>query len=230
MTTPIGSNVLNAINGGGATMTKRQSDELRENFLTLLTTQLQNQDPLNPMENHEMTSQLAQISTVSGVEQLNETLQGITAQMEAGKALQASGLIGQGVMVPGDRVLLEQDETGKAHTTPFGIELARPADNVTATITSASGQVVRRVELGSLRAGVESFSWDGATDSGETAMPGSYRVVFAAKDADGNSINVESLNYAMVNGVMPSDRNGEVRLDLGAIHGQIALNDIRQIL
>ena len=230
MTIPIGNNVLDSINGGGATMTKQQSDELRESFLTLLTTQLQNQDPLNPMENHEMTSQLAQISTVSGIESLNETLQGITDQMDAGKALQATGLIGQGVMVPGDRVLLEQDEQGQSHTTPFGIELARPADNVTATITSASGQTVRSVDIGSLRAGVESFSWDGVTDSGEKAVPGSYRVTFEARDAEGDSINVEALSYAMVSGVTPKDSDGNVRLDLGAIYGQVGLNEVKQIL
>lgn len=230
MTTPIGNNVLSTINSGPQRMTNAESDEMRENFLLLLTTQLQNQDPLNPLENHEMTSQIAQINTVSGIADLNQTLSGITSQLDASRALQATALIGQGVMVPGNSLLLEQGADGQAHTTPFGIELAQPAESVTATITNASGQVVRRVDIGPVREGVESFSWDGRTDNGELAVSGSYRVRFDAVDADGDSLNAETLNYAMVNGVTPSERSSDVRLDLGAVYGQVSLSDVRQIL
>lgn len=88
----IDTSVINAVNGGGSSgMPARQSQELRESFLTLLITQLQNQDPLNPMDNAEMTSQLAQINTVSGIEELNTTLNGITQQMDAAQTLQAAG-------------------------------------------------------------------------------------------------------------------------------------------
>ncbi|MBZ0329269.1 flagellar hook assembly protein FlgD [Halomonas sp. ANAO-440] len=221
---------LATINGGGAKLNQSQSDELRESFLMLLTTQLQNQDPLNPLENHEMTSQIAQINTVSGIEQLNQTLQGITAQMDANQAMQATHLIGQGVLVKGDRVLLEQTEEGHAHTTPFGIELLKPADNVRVTITNASGQVVNRYDIGSVKAGVESFQWNGKTSEGDSAAPGSYRVRLEATDADGDAVSAQALNYAMVGGVTPKDSNGNVRLDLGAVYGQVGLNEIKQIL
>lgn len=161
----VDTSVLNNINGGGSNgLSARQSDELRESFMTLLITQLQNQDPLNPMENSEMTSQLAQINTVSGIEELNSTLEGITSQMDANQALQASGLIGKGVMVPGKHVLLEQDSDGNSYTTPFGVELAEPAKNVKATIVGDGGQVIRRFDLGSVDAGVQSFEWDGKTN------------------------------------------------------------------
>ncbi|MCG6656265.1 flagellar hook assembly protein FlgD [Halomonas campisalis] len=221
---------LSSLNGGGPKLNQSQSDELRESFLLLLTTQLQNQDPLNPLENHEMTSQIAQINTVSGIEQLNQTLKGITAQMDANQAMQATHLIGQGVLVKGDRVLLEQGEAGQAHTTPFGIELEKPAENVRVTITNASGQVVSRYDIGSVKAGVESFQWDGKTSEGDSAAPGSYRVRLEATDRDGESISAQALNYAMVGGVTPKDSNGNVRLDLGAVYGQVGLNDIKQIL
>ena len=123
----VDTSVLNNINGGGANgLSARQSDELRESFMTLLITQLQNQDPLNPMENAEMTSQLAQINTVSGIEELNSTLEGITSQMDANQALQASGLIGKGVMVPGKDVLVEQDSEGNTYTTPSRRRALRP--------------------------------------------------------------------------------------------------------
>jgi flagellar basal-body rod modification protein FlgD len=227
----VDTSVLNNINGGGASgLSARQSDELRESFMTLLITQLQNQDPLNPMENSEMTSQLAQINTVSGIEELNSTLQGITSQMDANQALQASGLIGKGVMVPGKDVLLEQDSEGNTYTTPFGVELAEPAKNVKATIVGDGGQVIRRYDLGSVDAGVQSFEWDGKNEQGEAAASGRYTVQLEATDGEGEKIESTALQYAVVNRVTPNDGSGGVRLDLGAIYGQISLNDVKQIL
>jgi len=228
MTSPIGSNVLSTINAGAAGPGK-QSAELRDNFMTLLVTQLENQDPLNPLENSEMTSQLAQINTVNGVEQLNQTLDGITSQIGAGQALQATGLIGQGVLVPGDRVLLERDAEGQAHATPFGIELDEPADSVQVTISSGDGQVINRYDVGPVSAGSESFTWDGRTADGEAAIPGAYRVSIEAQ-RDEAPLAAETLNYAVVGGVTPSNDHGGVRLDLGAIYGQVALDQVKQIL
>ncbi|MGO2007329.1 flagellar hook assembly protein FlgD [Vreelandella alkaliphila] len=223
---------LSAINGGGSGSQLKQSasDELRSSFLTLLITQLQNQDPLNPMENAEMTSQIAQINTVSGIEQLNTTLQSITSQMDANQALQASGLIGQGVMVPGNKVMLEQDSEGKLYTTPFGIELAKPADQLTAVIVGQGGEVIRRYNLGAVEAGVQSFQWDGKNEQGEAAASGRYTVQLEAKDAEGETLDSTALNYAVVNSVTPNDGSGNIQLDLGAVYGQVQLNQIKQIL
>ncbi|MFO8044939.1 MAG: flagellar hook assembly protein FlgD [Halomonas sp.] len=230
MTTPIGNSVLSTVNAGGApTMGSRESDELRDNFMTLLITQLQNQDPLNPMENNELTTQLAQINTVSGIEQLNQTMEGITSQITAGQTMQAAGLIGQGVLVPGDRVLLEQGEEGVAHTTPFGFELASSAESVKVSIMGGDGQVINRYDLGAIGAGVDSFRWDGKTSQGESAVPGAYRVRIEATNDD-KPVAVEALNYAMVGGVTPPDDQGGVRLDLGAVYGQVSLDQVRQIL
>ena len=227
----VDTSVLNSVNGGGSNgLSARQSDELRESFMTLLITQLQNQDPLKPMENSEMTSQLAQINTVSGIEELNSTLEGITSQMDANQALQASGLIGKGVMVPGKEVLLGQDDDGNSYTTPFGIELAEPAANVKATIVGEGGQVIRTLDLEALDAGVHSFDWGGLNDQKEAAASGRYSVQLEATDAEGEKIDSTALQYAVVNSVTPNDSSGSVRLDLGAIYGQISLNDVKQIL
>lgn len=227
----VDSSVLNSVNGGGTNgLSTRQSDELRNSFMTLLITQLQNQDPLKPMENSEMTSQLAQINTVSGIEELNSTLQAITSQMDANQALQASGLIGKGVMVPGKDILLEQDSDGNTYTTPFGIELAEPAKSVKATIVGDGGQVIRTLDLKSLDAGVHSFDWGGENDQGQAVVSGRYAVQLEATDAEGEKIDSTALQYAVVNRVTPNDGSGSVRLDLGAIYGQISLNDVKQIL
>ncbi|ATJ84686.1 flagellar hook assembly protein FlgD [Halomonas beimenensis] len=232
MANGIDSSVINSVNAGasaGASLGPRQSAELQDSFMTLLVTQLQNQDPLSPMKNEEMTSQLAQINTVSGIEKLNESLGAINDQIGAGQTLQASALIGQGVLVPGERVLLSQGEEGEATTTPFGVELAQPADEVVVTITDQAGQVVNRYEMGAVKAGVESFSWDGQTSDGQTAAEGAYRVRVEAR-RDGEPVAVEALNYAVVNSVTPPTDGGEVRLDLGAVFGRVGLSDIKQIL
>lgn len=236
MSTTIDSGVLNALNAGGSSgsgssggLGTSGSGDLRDNFMTLLITQLQNQDPLNPLENNEMTSQLAQINTVSGIEDLNETLAGITSQLDENRALQASGLIGQGVMVPGDRVLLEKGDDGSLHTTPFGIELGQNAENVRVTITGSDGQVVNRYDIGSVSAGVESFSWDGQTSEGTDAASGAYTVKIEATSGD-DTLDSETLNYAVVGGVTPTDDDGGVRLDLGAVYGQVSLDQVKQIL
>lgn len=223
MTNAIDSSVINSMNATSNGGRARQSDDLRDNFMTLLITQLQNQDPLNPMDNAEMTSQLAQINTVSGIEELNTTLEGITGQIDAGHTLQAIGLIGQGVLVPGDRLLV-----GEEGTTPFGIELDRPADQVIVTIRDGAGQVVRRFDVGAMQSGVESFEWDGKLEDGEKAPEGAYRVSVEAKAGD-NDVAAQALNYAVVNGVS-SGSDGAPRLDLGGISEQASLNDIRQIL
>ncbi|XKH60282.1 flagellar hook assembly protein FlgD [Halomonas sediminis] len=227
----IDTSVINSINNGGKTgMPASQSDELRESFMTLLITQLENQDPLNPMENAEMTSQLAQINTVSGIEQLNDTLNGITAQMNAGQTLQAAGLIDKAVLVPGDTVKVHSDDEGGVYATPFGIELDRPAENVQLSVTSQSGEVVYEKSLGAVRAGVESFSWNGTTTDGDPVTDGSYKVSYKATDAEGESLQSDALNYALVNGITPADENGSVKLDLGGVYGQVTLDQVKQIL
>lgn len=237
MSNTIDPHVISRMNQGGAGVRDAsQSAELRNNFMTLLIAQMQHQDPLDPMDNHEMTTQLAQINTVSGIEDLNRTLKGITDQMHAGQTLQATALIGQGVLVPGDRVLLEHGkageegiEAGEAYTTPFGIELPQSADNVRVVVTSASGQVINSYDIGPVKAGIESFTWDGRTNENELAAEGNYRVRIEATSGD-KAIAANTLNYALVGGVTPPDQNGGVRLDLGAIYGQVTLDQVKQIL
>ena len=227
----IDTSLINNINGGGSNgLSAKQSDELRESFMTLLITQLQNQDPLNPMENSEMTSQLAQINTVSGIEQLNDTLSGITQQMDAAKTLQAAGLIDKAVLVPGNNVMVSVDPENGSFATPFGIELGSAAEKVEVTVTNKSGEIVYTKDLGAVSAGVESFSWGGLTNDGAAVPAGAYSVNFKATNAEGELMESQPLNYALVQGVSPGTGGDNVRLDLGAIYGQVTLDQIKQIL
>jgi len=217
--------VLASINGGGADATRGAADEIGTNFMTLLVTQLKNQDPLKPMENKELTSQLAQINTVNGIENLNKTLQEIDSQIGAGQQLQAAMLIGRGVMVSGDRVLVGDDGV----STPFGLELERAAKSVQVSLQSETGEIVRRFDLGAMPAGSDTLVWDGHLNNGELAPAGAYQVLIEARGEGGEPVPAVGLNYALVNGVS-ADASGEAMLDIGGVAEPVRLSDVRQIL
>lgn len=201
--------------------TDTSAADLQSNFLTLLVTQLQNQDPTNPMDNSQLTTQLAQINTLSGIEKLNTTLGSISGQINSGQSLQASALIGHGVMVDGSQVLV-----GSGQTTPFGVSLGQASTATTATITDATGKVMQTINLGGLSAGVHTFTWDGSTTDGTVAADGKYTISLSASNATGQLVT-QPLNYALVNGVT-NDASGAV-LDLGTM-GTTTLANIRQII
>lgn len=209
-----------AITSSSSTTDKTAAD-LQSNFLTLLVTQLKNQDPTNPMDNSQLTTQLAQINTLSGIEKLNTTLGSISGQINSGQSLQASTLIGHGVMVDGSQVLV-----GSGQTTPFGVSLEQASTASTATITDSSGKVVQTINLGALSAGVHTFSWDGSAADGTTAADGKYNVAISASNATGQLV-AQPLNYALVSGVT-NDTNGAV-LNLGTM-GTTTVANVRQII
>lgn len=204
------------------------SSDLQSSFLTLLVAQLKNQDPTNPLQNNELTSQLAQISTLSGIEKLNTTLGSISGQINSGQSLQASALVGHGVMIPGSTILAgknSSDETS-VDTTPFGIELTQAAEKVTATIVDGNGKVIRTLNLGAQTAGVHTYTWDGKMDDGTAAPDGAYNINFAASQGT-TQLVVQPLQFALVQGVTLGS-NGN-KLDLGT-YGTTTLDQVRQII
>ena len=122
-----------------------------ERFLKLLVTQMQNQDPLNPLDNAQVTSQMAQINTVSGVEKLNETVSGLNRQFLQMQALQGASLVGRAVTLQGDRLHVDE---GRA---AGGFELAAPADRVRVEVLNGAGRVVDTLDLGAQTGGRHSF-------------------------------------------------------------------------
>jgi len=214
---------------GNSSLTGSNASDLQSSFLTLLVAQLKNQDPTNPMQNNELTTQLAQISTVSGIEKLNTTLGSISGQLDSSQAMQASTLIGHGVMIPGSTILAgssSTDGTSTTSTTPFGVELQQSADKVTATITDRNGAVVRTIDIGELKAGVHTFTWDGTMTDGSSAPNGSYNVAISASSGS-TQLVAQPLQFAMVQGVIRSS-NGNT-LDLGT-YGTTTLDEVRQII
>lgn len=203
------------------------SSDLQSSFLTLLVAQLKNQDPTNPLQNNELTSQLAQISTLSGIEKLNTTLGSISGQIDNSQSLQASSLVGRGVMIPGTSILAGKNSSSDSvDTTPFGIELSQAAEKVTATITDGNGKVVRTLNMGAQTAGVHTFTWDGLMDDGAAVPDGAYTINFAASQGT-TQLVAQPLQFALVQGVtLGKDGN---KLDLGT-YGTTTLDEVRQII
>jgi flagellar basal-body rod modification protein FlgD len=196
------------------------ANEAQDRFLTLLVTQLKNQDPLNPMDNAQITTQMAQISTVSGIDKLNATLQSMAASFSAGQSLQATAMIGHGVFVPGSALKLENGAAA------FGLELAQAADSVVLSVRDGAGALVHQAELGPQPAGVLGFEWDGATDSGAAAAPGSYSFALEAVQG-GKKIDATALALGLVSGVTQG-KDG-VALKVEGM-GSVALTDVRQVM
>jgi len=220
-----GSNAASAMANAQA---NSMMGDTQDRFLTLLVTQLQNQDPLNPMDNAEVTSQIAQLSTVNGIQQLNSTLLALSGQMDMSQSLQAAGLIGKDILYPGEKVSLGSDPVSGAKTaTPFGIDLMSGAAKTTVSITDAAGKVVRKIELDAQDAGVYPLTWDGLDDAGAPVPDGAYTVQVAASDDKGQPVSVEALTSGRINSVAYTTEGLKLNLALG---DKISLLDVRQVM
>ena len=196
------------------------STEQQDRFLKLLVTQMKNQDPLNPLDNAQVTSQLAQINTVSGIEKLNGTLQNLSTSFLAGQSLQSAALIGHQVLTDGNRLAYSGAPVAA------GAELQQPADRVTVTIADAAGNTVRTLELGPQKAGVARFEWDGLNDGGARVADGAYSMRIAALRG-GQQVTATPLAMGLVGSV--SFGNDGLRVDVDGI-GAIQLGQIKKIL
>jgi flagellar basal-body rod modification protein FlgD len=192
----------------------------QDRFLKLLVTQMQNQDPLNPMDNAQVTSQMAQLSTVSGIDKLNSTVQALSASMLASQSLSAVSMIGHPVLVSGTQIDLLNGQADAA------VELNQPVDALTVTIKDSSGNIVRTLNMGSQNSGIINVQWDGRTDTAGTATDGRY-TFSAVSLLGGNKSDATTLSYGMVNSVAQS-QNG-VTVNVGQM-GDISLNSIKKIL
>ena len=196
------------------------SANTQDRFLKLLVTQMKNQDPLNPMDNAQVTSQMAQLSTVSGIDKVNSTLKALTDSMSAGQALSATSMIGHGALVPGSTMELNN---GKAVA---GLDLAQSADSVKVLIKDGANNLVKTMELGAQKPGVVPVAWDGLDDTGKEMSNGSYKIS-AESVSQGKSSPVNTLSFGSVAGIAPGA--GGTKLDVGKL-GTFNLADIKQVM
>ena len=199
---------------------RKANEDAQTRFLTLLTTQLRNQDPMNPLENAEVTSQLAQMSTVDGIERLNALFKQFITGQESAEAMQAAALVGRGVLVPGNKLILT--EAGGIG----GFELTEPADRVTLSIKDSTGREIAKLELDDVDAGGHNYVWDGTSIDGSKAADGIYTVSVTATRGD-QTLKSSALEFGQVTGIV----RGVNGTDLQVGHlGIFRFDDIRQIL
>jgi len=153
------------------TDTTKKSDSLGQaDFLRLMTEQLQHQDPLNPMENSEFLGQLAQFSTVQGIQGLQTSMDGFKGSLATDQMLRGASLVGRSVLVPSAKMALG------AEGSVNGVVAAPDAGTVTFDITDANGQSVRKITVQAEKAGEVAFEWDGKDASGNRLAAGTYGV------------------------------------------------------
>jgi len=189
-------------------------------FLTLMISQFKNQDPFEPMDNGQFLGQLAQFSTVNGIESLNSSFSGLSGSMQDNQALQAAGLVGHRVLAVTDVGYL-----GDEGPLLGGIELESSAANVQIDITDASGALVQRLELGQQPPGMVRFSWNGNDADGDRAASDQYQV--SARVIRGVNVEsaptvieseIQSVTLGQFGGGMSLNLAGGQRMPLGQVY------------
>ena len=211
------------------TGTLASTQDLAQTFLTLLVAQMNNQDPLNPVDNNQLTTQMAQISTVTGINNLNSTVSDLMSQLQQSAIIQSAQLTGHSVLVAGSGLQLATNTSATSGESAVGgYSLASAAQDVTVTITNSSGQVVNTLSMGAQSAGLQDFTWDGTTSSGSTAPAGSYTFTVTATSSSGAPVTATTYNLQAVVGAVPQS-NGTTDLMLG--NGtQVPYSSIVQII
>lgn len=190
-----------ASSGAGATT----STEMQDRFLKLLVAQINNQDPLNPMDNAQMTTQMAQINTVSGIQQLNDTMKSMSTQFTAMQVLQGTSLVGHDVLIPGN-TLWRNATTGMAGS---AFDLGGSASQVKIEILSPSGTLLDTISANAMSAGRNSFTWNASKYSNYPSL--SYRITAVN---DGKAVAATTYSTDRVLGVGTVD--GALNLELSS--------------
>lgn len=221
--TTTSNSIINALNKKSTSTSDTSSSTLGQDaFLKLLITQLKNQSPLNPQDNTAFVAQLAQFSSVQGIENLNTTVSSLSDSLQSSQALQASALVGRSV----------ETETNKAALTSTGyVRGTMVLENSTPTlklnIYNTSNQLVFQKELGSQEAGDIPFAWDGTATDGTKLPTGTYRFEVLASE-NNKPLAVTTYLSNNVNSVTVGS-NQTTTLNVDAV-GQVALSDVKNIL
>lgn len=168
----------------------------KEDFLHLLVTQLQNQDPLNPSDSTEFTAQLATFSSLEELQNINSTLAGVSTSQSILTNSQAVDYIGKQIQAVGDHLYLRDGQAD-----PIEFEIAQDATGVYVKIYNQYDEFVQDIDVGPKTAGQQKAQWDGLDNKGQQAPDGSYRYEVLAVDAQGNAAAVTPFTTGTVSGV-----------------------------
>ena len=194
----------------------------QEQFLELMVAQIRNQDPFKPMENGEFLSQIAQFSTVTGIQDLQESFSSLSGSLSSNQALQASALVGRSVSINSDVGVLPQ-----GGTITGGIGLPNDSGAVKVEFFNRAGELVRSLPLGSQQQGIVEFKWDGLDDAGKPAPNTAYRIV-ATANVDGEDVAFPTFVKDTVESVILGRPGEGTTLNLSAL-GATDFNRVEEI-
>ncbi len=219
----INNNVALYDNLGLSRNNEPKAEETKQDqFMQLLIAQLKNQDPLQPQENGQFLSQLAQFDTATGIKDLQESFSSFTSTMQSSSALQASSLVGRSVLAPGG---IAQLDSG---TPVVGqIDLGASTTNLTLEISDAAGQLVKTIPMGTQAAGVVNFNWDGTDNNGAPLASGGYKIK-ATATVGNDQIAQEVLVSARVDSVTIGQGGQGMKLNLAGL-GSIDFSAVKEI-
>lgn len=184
----------------------------KDEFLKLLTAQLQNQDPMNPLQNHEFVAQLAQFSSLEQQVLTNDSLGQIQMSQMGLANAQLAGFVGKEIIARGDYIHIEG---GQAQ--PIGVELSAPASEVTITVKDETGGTVRVMTRANVGGGVQELGWDGNDGTGKPLPDGRYTIAVEATDAQGNPVQASPLTKGVVDGITFENGYPELLVGLARI-------------
>ena len=224
MAAAIDTNVLGNLGLLQAPKKPQANAEMGEDaFLKLIIAQMENQDPLKPMENTEFMSQLAQFKSVTGIDELKGSVEKMATALQSNQALQASSLVGRWVEVPSDNNFL-WSEVGMAGT----LELPENATHVQVVIKDEAGQTVKTVGLGDQQAGPVSYQWDGVGEDGATYEPGQYSIEATAL-MGGEVEGLKTSTIVPVESVLMGKAGEAMKINTAGL-GEIKLSAVKQIM
>lgn len=194
----------------------------QQDFLKLMVAQAQNQDPMQPQANGEFLSQLAQFSTNDGITKMQDSLQQLASSLQSNQALQASALVGRKVLVNSNAVHLDASGDAKA-----AIDVPAGINNLSASIYSSSGELVKTMQLGQPDAGFFQFNWDGTDDKNQRLGAGSYKVEVRGT-YEGKQVALNTMTTANVDSVSLGQNGEGLKLNVAGV-GSLSLDKVRQI-
>ncbi|WED21091.1 flagellar hook assembly protein FlgD [Vibrio sp. JC009] len=203
--------------------TTGKQDLKQEDFLSLLTKQLAQQDPFKPVSNDQMIAQMASFATVDGINKMNGQFESLNSSMTSNQALQASSLVGRDVLVPG-AAGIKADNAGMAAM----VKLPQNVDNLFVRVEDQLGQLVRTLDMGAKPSGDNRIEWDGKDENGNPLPAGKYNVK-AAGLLDGQSTEFEVSTYANVNSVLLGKGDGNVLLNLAGFDSPVRLAEVLEV-
>ncbi|MFP4647728.1 MAG: flagellar hook assembly protein FlgD [Halorhodospira sp.] len=193
-----------------------------EDFLELMMTQLENQDPMDPQDSDQMMGQIAQFTTASGVEQLQSDFEKFFEHMRSDQSLRAAQLVGREVVTESRQARLPEEGEMEAL-----LALERSAPNLTVEIENEAGEQVHREQLGEMEAGEHTFTWDGTTEDGQRLPQGQYQLNAYVEDGDKQE-SVPTLVGAPVTSVSVGRDGQPPELSVAGL-GEMSLSEVQRI-